>query len=368
MAPLVGDFLAAIRAHREDVSVVEDGDNISVGSEAGFFLFRESLDHLSNALLRLMPIPKLLGRFVAEWVSSPQAPREPGDADAIVGKLATLWRTIDGDAGPAVPGRLIPAAGLQGFGLNFEHGNEHARLWDISRNENAKLDPSIYTADYFEGAIGGTGYGDFSQQVWRTEKANRVARQLDALTRYHGHNLKRPKVLDIGCGYGDLLAAGREAFGWRGTGLDVSEHAIERMETLHGIPGFVGSLDAIHDTLAKFDIIIMNDFIEHVEEPLAAIEQSANLLGFRGLIIIRTPNIQSAEFSVFGTRFHSVKREHLQYFSPTSILRMLEEGNFLPLHLETTSHLLQGWLGIEGCANLAKRLRGSDLTVLARKK
>jgi len=132
-----------------------------------------------------------------------------------------------------------------------------------------------------------------------------------------------PCVLDIGCSVGTFM---REMIkeGWQADGIDVDEKCIP----------YCGGKVRIEDfDTAQFsrvyDLAIMNDFIEHISSPMAAIRKVHSLLKAKGLLFITTPNIDSLAAKASGVKWlHLKPKEHLWYFTPKTIKRLLTDAGF----------------------------------------
>ena len=109
----------------------------------------------------------------------------------------------------------------------------------------------------------------------------------------------------------------------------------------------------------------MWDFIEHVEDPIANLDIARELLVNGGLLFIRTPNLNAIEFEVFGSAYHSLKREHLNLFSAKSLSRCMTSSGLIPVMTLSESHLLSGFVRSE-VPTWASTLRGSDLFAVGR--
>ena len=82
--------------------------------------------------------------------------------------------------------------------------------------------------------------------------------------------------------------------------------------------------------------------------------------------MLRTPNLRALELEIFGRFQHSLKLEHLHYFSPASICHLAERVGLVPEFTTTESHLLSGFLGPH-LASIRQQMRGSDLFFAASK-
>jgi len=63
------------------------------------------------------------------------------------------------------------------------------------------------------------------------------------------------------------------------------------------------------ETASKFDVILMLNLIEHVEDPCAVLTKACSLLSPGGVILLKTPNYESLDGAIFKARnwggFHS---------------------------------------------------------------
>ena len=89
------------------------------------------------------------------------------------------------------------------------------------------------------------------------------------------------------------------------------------------------------------------------------------ILKKKGLLFIRTPNIESIEFKLLGNKFYSLKAEHLNYFSPLSLTYYLKKNGFEIILLETTSHIFKGFDSLD--FNIfEKTMMGSDILCIGK--
>ncbi|MDF1538845.1 MAG: class I SAM-dependent methyltransferase [Candidatus Thorarchaeota archaeon] len=112
-------------------------------------------------------------------------------------------------------------------------------------------------------------------------------------------NLVGSKVLDVGCdsGYFSFLAS--ELGAKSVIGIDIDESRINDARNYARILGKTGFVEFIvsdiHDfgRSAEFDIIILSEVLEHLENPRAALRKINGLLQNNGFLIISVPNPDS---------------------------------------------------------------------------
>jgi SAM-dependent methyltransferase len=101
--------------------------------------------------------------------------------------------------------------------------------------------------------------------------------------------LSNAAILDVGCGSGATLLELRKCGFTRLRGIDPF---IPQSITYAG--GVQVNKQRIEDTQGRFDLIIFNHVFEHLDNPVATLEQAVRLLAEDGQILIRLPLVDSA--------------------------------------------------------------------------
>ncbi len=147
------------------------------------------------------------------------------------------------------------------------------------------------------------------------------------------------RLLDIGCGAGHLLAVSA-ARGWQATGVEVSSSALEALDRLQrerGVRFTVVSDDLARASLpaGRMDVVSLVEVIEHLGNPLAALQESHRLLSDRGLLYLTTPNYDSVSRRLLGCRWRVIAPEHQSLLSPRTLRTYLQAAGFRPLRMTT---------------------------------
>jgi 2-polyprenyl-3-methyl-5-hydroxy-6-metoxy-1,4-benzoquinol methylase len=166
------------------------------------------------------------------------------------------------------------------------------------------------------------GYPDYLGERWLLERL--VVRRLATIEAHLG---KPGRLLDVGCATGVLVeAAGRR--GWSAVGVDVSTFAIAQCQS-RGLDVRHGDLWGTDLPRDHFDVVVLDDTIEHLVDPAGALREIRTLLRPGGLITLNTPNDGGWLRRVMGRHwFHCKPPEHLYYFSPRTLSAMLERQGF----------------------------------------
>jgi len=135
------------------------------------------------------------------------------------------------------------------------------------------------------------------------------------------------RVLDVGCGDGHVLQQIRDAAGMPLDleGVEFSEHAVAAA-TRAGFHVYRGRIEEVALPTASFDLVIMNQLIEHVREPRAVLEAIGRALKPGAHLFIETPNIDSLDARIFRRRYwggyHLPRHFHL--FDTRALARLVE--------------------------------------------
>lgn len=113
---------------------------------------------------------------------------------------------------------------------------------------------------------------------------------------------KELSLLDVGGGWGWLLSVARDASTRvRHTHIiDMNSNAEEQARK-EGHEFHVSRIETFESS-KKFDLILVLNLIEHVEDPRKVLKILKNLLSDQGLILIKTPNTDSLDQRIFRHR------------------------------------------------------------------
>jgi 2-polyprenyl-3-methyl-5-hydroxy-6-metoxy-1,4-benzoquinol methylase len=345
-------------------------------------VFDDTAEHWREAVLRLLNLDEEQGRA---WVESVAALSLAADSRAFFDRPPEDRLKVLARASQCVfrcpPGAEFPSLAATALGAPIDHvwfrglrkdpsyavvGNRHLQHGILAQHREGQwqlVKPLPYEEEYFEGNQLGVGYGRCREQTgWRLEKAARLVRQIRGIGQFVGQNLDSGvRLLDVGAGYGYFRKAAIDS-GWTTDGVEISRHAAAVARQEFGLDTFVGTLQdyAREGAGHSYDVLTLFDVVEHVEDPVSLLETVRGLVKPAGLCVIRTPNLLSIDGEVFGSYYHSLKMEHLHYFSATSLCQAMEMAGLRPALLTTESNLLRGFLG-PALSSFSACLRGSDL-------
>ena len=149
---------------------------------------------------------------------------------------------------------------------------------------------------------------------------------------------QKARILDIGSGGGAFLKLASEA-GFQAEGIESSEVGLRRTRSL-GLKvteGFFGKGQVFFNT--PFDAIHVNFVLEHIAHPRDFLLEIKRCLKPGGIVICAVPNdfnpYQLAYVAGGNKPWWVVPREHLNYFSPTSLRNIFEECGFYVSEVST---------------------------------
>jgi SAM-dependent methyltransferase len=140
-------------------------------------------------------------------------------------------------------------------------------------------------------------------------------------------------MLDVGAGPGFMVEEA-QARGWTATGVEPSAWAIGEAKN-RGVQMIHGTLETVALTPAAFDVIVATDVIEHVANPILFATRIHELLTPDGIVFLATPNVTSLAARVLRRLWWSVIPNHLWYFSPQTLGRLMEMTGFVPVWIGT---------------------------------
>lgn len=160
------------------------------------------------------------------------------------------------------------------------------------------------------------------------------------------------KMLDIGCGAADYMVRLRDA-GWDVLGLEPSPHAAERARSTYGVKIVEDVFPSKKLPCGAFDLVTAQQVLEHLENPITAIEKMRDLLCPTGRLLLTVPNAASWSSRFFGAAWIGWDLpRHLTHFTPESLSAMVRECGFRVLRVHSIRQ--GGW--IRTSASLAEEV------------
>src|SRR3972149_6403747 len=127
---------------------------------------------------------------------------------------------------------------------------------------------------------------EIEQRHWWFQARREIVRSL--IRRYSDDATERLRVCDLGCGTGGNLAALADAHDV--VGVEHSPQALEYARRRLGDRVRPGSLpDGIDLPADSFDVVLLTDVLEHVEDDIRSAQTALRLLRPGGLVVATVP-------------------------------------------------------------------------------
>lgn len=149
------------------------------------------------------------------------------------------------------------------------------------------------------------------------------------------------KVLDVGCGAGDFLDSMQSLGISRLEGIDFSQEMIDKLID-RGITGYCGTFPQFNAEPGSYDLISMNNYLEHTLEPQQELTKAFDLLRPGAHLVGEVPGFDSWERRLFGRYWggNHVPR-HTYQFNADFLQRILQATGYQDVqisHQLNTSH------------------------------
>lgn len=192
------------------------------------------------------------------------------------------------------------------------------------QNVNKDILYSFYDEGYYTGKNEYSYYDErvkekFARYVWK--KRINVLKKLD-----RSSEVKR--FLDVGCAFGGLMKVAEEN-GYISYGVEVSPYAEEYLKKRFGEDRiFFGSIEDINLPEDFFSVVTLIEVIEHLIDPVKAIENVFKGMKQNGVLLIQTANIDGFQAKLYGKKYHYYLPGHISYFNKKNLKKLLERTGF----------------------------------------
>ena len=199
-------------------------------------------------------------------------------------------------------------------------------LKDKPSSEDLK---KYYEEKYYQNALGGyeQNYSIEELKYFR----NKIVERFYVIQK-HLSSKNKPALLDIGCGEGWVLNFFLEKQ-WSITGLDYSNYGCDKFNphcSEHLIVGDIyESLEKLEQQNLRFDVVWLDNVLEHVLEPETLIERIKKIVSSEGLLVIEVPNdfsfLQNFLFQheYVDRQFWIAVPDHISYFNNEALKNLL---------------------------------------------
>lgn len=144
------------------------------------------------------------------------------------------------------------------------------------------------------------------------------------------------KLLEIGCAYGNFLAAAKSC-GWETKGVEKNKNLARSAIDRFDLDVFCGMIEDASFDKESFSAVYMSHILEHLSNPYKTLKLVYDLLIPGGLIFLKVPNFESLAAKLAGRYWEWLDPiGHLIYFSVDTLSTFVEKAGFHIISLETS--------------------------------
>ncbi len=165
---------------------------------------------------------------------------------------------------------------------------------------------------------------------------NKIAQKHRVISQL-GLSKARPRLLDVGAGEGWALSY-FQAQGWACRGLDFSSHGCEshnpQVLDLLRAGDLFENIDRLIEEGEGFDVIWLDNVLEHVLDPLALVRALGRITLDGGVLVIEVPNDFSLlqryarDSGLIDREFWVAVPDHLSYFNREGLVNLCAAGGW----------------------------------------
>lgn len=187
---------------------------------------------------------------------------------------------------------------------------------------------------------------NLSYTAYKTEATAQEVRKGNNALKLERHKLRlrcikkfkaKGRLLDVGSGWGHFLLAARN-MGYDVLGVELDSAPYQYSVRDLGLP--VLQKDFFEFSVEeKFDVITMWDVLEHIDDPGGFLRQCARLQNPGSVLVLQVPQIDSCVARCMGKNWKMLGLDHVNYFSPKTLRKLLENNGYEVLKVRSSLEL-----------------------------
>ena len=150
---------------------------------------------------------------------------------------------------------------------------------------------------------------------------------------------KDKSLLEIGAYYGafgSIIKDHVKSY----VGLELSEHAVKYAKEKYNLNILTYNANEYLKTSNNFDIIVMYDVIEHLDNPFQMLNDISKKLNPNGILIFTTMNMDAFVPKLMGRRYPWIIFMHKFYFTNKSIKKILEQKSLELIKIKRDTRII----------------------------
>lgn len=180
--------------------------------------------------------------------------------------------------------------------------------------------------------------------AYRDQQSKAYSRRKNAYIKELLGNLEGKRFLDYGCGAGWFSVYAAQNGALEVVGIDAERAALDTAGYFAKQQGVIDRCKFIQSpefpqllTDTRFDVILMKDVIEHVQDDRLLLQRASEALTPGGLLVVSTQNALSLNYLLEGLYQHYLKgnrswtgwdETHLRFYTPMSLRAKLEAAGY----------------------------------------
>lgn len=174
------------------------------------------------------------------------------------------------------------------------------------------------SVDFYESFFDSVNYDNFTYDERRNTRVTILNNVLDKKYK------KNMELLDIGCGFGEVLS--RIPSQWKKYGIDYSESNVNVATKILGNEVNIqqGSIYNLPYKDNQFDVVICLEVLEHIEQDEIALKEINRVVKKDGLFIIAVPH------TFYWPKYKNLIG-HFRHYSRESLVEKLKQSFFSPI-------------------------------------
>lgn len=210
------------------------------------------------------------------------------------------------------------------------------KFYEAAVKPNQKELEEYYAQKYYQTAQG-SYEAEYPQEEY-TYFDNKIEQKIFIINKlFNTPESGQRSLIDIGCGEGFTLSHFKKK-GWKVVGLDYSEFGVKKFNP-HCLPDLITGdiyqkMLPIVNSNTRFDVVWLDNLLEHVIDPLFLLKELKKLLKVDGVLVIEVPNDFSVlhkhlmEKNYINDEFWVVIPDHLSYFNKEGLAAIADDAGF----------------------------------------
>lgn len=140
------------------------------------------------------------------------------------------------------------------------------------------------------------------------------------------------KILDVGCGVGDLVSHRENIIG-----VDINPCAVSYCQK-KGLNARIMEINKLPFNSNTFECVVLDNVLEHLDNPLPLLDEISRVLKKHGVLIIGVP----------GTKGYDYDPDHKKYYTKNTLINLIKSLNYInqsifgmPLNIDWLSNKMR---------------------------